>query len=123
MKQTLYSLRSKSALNARNRLTADCITAKSMARLPARSVTTMSDYNGWKNRQTWNVSMWINNDESMYRSAVKFMEDNPDPKNPYMAFIINQRLTEERTPDKIAYISSRLDYKALNAMMKEMVES
>jgi hypothetical protein len=49
------------------------------------------------------------------------MEDNPDPKNPYMAFIINQGLTEERTPDKIAYISSRLDYKALNAMMKELV--
>lgn len=83
----------------------------------------MSEYNGWKNRQTWNVALWIDNDESMYKAAVRFMQDNPDPKNPYMAFIINQGLTEERTPDKIAYISSRLDYKALNSMMKEMVES
>jgi hypothetical protein len=26
-------------------------------------------YNGWKNWQTWNVNLWLSNDESMYRAC------------------------------------------------------
>lgn len=28
----------------------------------------MADYNGWANWQTWNVALWLNNDESHYRA-------------------------------------------------------
>jgi hypothetical protein len=65
--------------------------------------------------------MWINNDQPLYRAAVKFMSVNPDPRNPYKAFIINQQLSDKVTPDDIEYMGDSLDYKALNRMMKELI--
>jgi hypothetical protein len=33
----------------------------------------MSKYNGHKNWNHWNVSLWINNDEALYNRAVFFV--------------------------------------------------
>lgn len=81
----------------------------------------MAEYNGWKNRQTWNVALWLDNTESIYKSAVKFMEKHPEAKHPYLRFVYEQGLKAERTGDNIAWAGSRLDYKALDKMMKELV--
>lgn len=78
-------------------------------------------YNGWANYDTWNVALWINNDEPLYRKAVAFMKDNPDNKNPYIAFILGHYMTAMVTPDAVEYMSDKLDYPALNDMMKELV--
>ncbi len=78
-------------------------------------------YNGWKNRQTWNVALWINNEEPLYRAAVEFMKNYKGGK-PYGAFIQHEGLAGSRTPDNIAWDGTRLDYKALNEMMKEFKE-
>lgn len=84
----------------------------------------MSDttYEGWANWDTWNVSLWINNDEPLYRAAVGFMEDNPDSKNPYIGFLLQNYMTHLITPDGADYMSDKLNYAELNDMMKGLVE-
>ena len=79
-------------------------------------------YNGWKNRQTWNVSLWINNDEGLYRLAVEYMTNVNKSRAAYKNFVKWAGLDHDRTPDNIAYISTRLDYSALNEMMRELVD-
>ena len=80
-------------------------------------------YNGWKNRQTWNVALWINNDEPLYRAAVDYMkESGHKSRAPYAGFIKHEGLDVSRTPDNIAWLGTRLDYRALNEMMQELVD-
>ena len=79
-------------------------------------------YNGWKNRSTWNVSLWINNDEALYRNACDFMRNFNKGKHPYSSYIRWCGLENEKTPDGIRYISNRLDYRELNNMMFELVD-
>jgi hypothetical protein len=78
-------------------------------------------YNGWKNHDTWNVSMWLNNDEPLYRKAVDFMKVNPDKDNPYIGFLLNNYMTHLVTPDAVDWMSDKLDFPALNDMMRELI--
>ena len=80
----------------------------------------MAKYNGWKNRATWNVSMHLNNDEPLYLSAVKFMQDYKGI-SPYRTFMRTSGLQGERTPDGILWVSRILDFESLNEMMKELI--
>jgi hypothetical protein len=33
----------------------------------------MADYNGWTNWETWNVALWIGNDEGLYNCQQEFI--------------------------------------------------
>lgn len=79
-------------------------------------------YNGWKNRSTWNVSLWINNEESLYRAAVAYKErrEEQGKQATYSGFIRANYMQEEKTPDNIKWISNLLDYPALNEMIREL---
>lgn len=78
----------------------------------------MSDYNGWKNHETWNVSLWINNDPAFYEESVEFMKDYKG-EEPYKDFCYDSGLSTQKTPDSVSWLSDLLDYKALDEMMRE----
>lgn len=79
----------------------------------------MENYNGWANRATWNVSLWINNDAVLYEQARGFMVDYKGI-SPYRAFVRAYGLATSRTPDGFKFISASLNYAELNDMMKEL---
>ena len=82
-----------------------------------------TEYNGWKNRQTWNVALWLMNDEYLYRKAVEYVAERKargGMARLYSGFIHTMGIERERTGDNIAWVSTRLDYPALNEMMLEL---
>ena len=69
-------------------------------------------YNGWKNYQTWNVSLWIGNDEGLYQLA-RGCEDYTDFQ------MLMRELGSTETPDGVAWNDSGLDIDALDEVITE----
>ena len=66
----------------------------------------MAEYNGHKNWQQWNVSLRINNDEWLYRTALYFISEHKDYGKDYAAERMLECLHNEgitKTPDGAKY--------------------
>jgi hypothetical protein len=72
-------------------------------------------YNGWTNYETWNVALWINNDEGLYNIALECDD--------YGAFRETMReLGSTETPDNVAWNDSGLDINELDEMIQELAK-
>lgn len=70
-------------------------------------------YNGWKNWETWNVALWIGNDEGLYNIARRCRD--------YAAFQQEMReLGSVENPDQVAWNDSCLDIAALDRMIRDL---
>ena len=88
--------------------------------------TTLTDttYNGWTNYETWNVALWIGNDESLYQDAVNYVRqcERLDETVDYtqLADVIAIKYGS-KTPDGVSWTDiSQLDTTELDEMLKEL---
>jgi hypothetical protein len=79
---------------------------------------TTNTYNGWRNRATWNVALWIGNDEALYHEALDYARKSSRPT--YRGFVAYAGLQDEKTPDGFQYISKHLAYGELSDMIREL---
>jgi hypothetical protein len=79
----------------------------------------MADYNGWANYETWNVALWIQNDEGLYMLAKEIAESKYS--RPYQGFVDNMKDCDiHATPDGVSFESRLLNTKELDAMIREL---
>ena len=67
-------------------------------------------YNGWKNYETWNVALWIQNNEGYYNIAREC--------DCYTQWLRN--VVDGSTPDGVNLFGKELDVKALDEMILEL---
>lgn len=82
----------------------------------------LQKYNGWKNYYTWNVMLYLNNDEGYY-STVKAFRDEVKSKRlraTWTQFLWFSGLTYSKTPDGVAFNNKNLCRRELiQAIMEE----
>ena len=69
-------------------------------------------YNGWKNWATWNVALWLGNDENLYRLARRFVHYK-DLANEL------EELGSFETPDGASWKDPDLDTYALDEWLTD----
>ena len=107
---------------------------------------TDTTYNGYKNRKTWNVALWLGNDEGLYLLAREFMQDRIDcslytaevngetcisehelwrvKMDAYREFaeMYLDEKGNERTPDGYKWLGKNLCYEELDEVMLGFVD-
>ena len=72
-------------------------------------------YNGWYNYETWNVALWMGNDEIMYRHA----RANRNLGYRGWAKRWQDEFGEFETPDGVAFMDRNIDADELDAMLED----
>jgi len=78
----------------------------------------MSEYNGWANRDTWNLALWVGNDPGLYAAACDYVEHWPLPT--WRGFVEALGLSGHVTGDGVAFDSAAADDDALTEMLLDL---
>jgi len=73
----------------------------------------MVTYNGHKNWNHWNVSLWINGEEGLYKLAIYCVEQTDTKGNAALRFL--RHVGENKTPDGAPY-----SFSSVRAAMRGM---
>jgi len=74
---------------------------------------TDTTYNGWTNWETWNVALWISNDEATYKVAQRY--DSYDHLIPRLEMMWGQM-----TPDGCRWMDAKINTDEMDEMLTEL---
>ena len=80
-------------------------------------------YNGWANKATWSVALWIGNDQFLYNTAkacVEYCEQNETPYDKFIRCMLN--CENDTNGDGIAWDDNTINRDEINDMMLELAE-
>lgn len=80
-------------------------------------------YNGWANYETWNVSLWLQNDEAMYRLTLQHINNSKRLGKPvsYDSLIPALELKfGQITPDGVRWMDGLIDTNEIDSMLSEL---
>lgn len=77
----------------------------------------MATYNGHKNYNHWNVSLWLNNDEGLYREAKRWIARNRSNRQKAAEDMLSSLnyMKVTHTPDGVRYTVT-----TIRAAMRDM---
>jgi len=86
---------------------------------------TDTQYNGWTNYETWNVALWINNDEFLYNTAkacVEFCDDNETPWDKFVRCMTDGQIGRHlvTTGDGVRWDDEAINEIEMIEMMQEL---
>ena len=76
---------------------------------------TDTTYNGWTNYETWNVALWLGNDEGLYHLAQQWAEHGYKSLSHQL-----EELYGAVTPDGVYWKHADLNINELNEMLAEL---
>jgi hypothetical protein len=83
-----------------------------------KTQTPVQTYNGWANYETWNVSLWMQNNQFFYNTAVACVEYREDDEMPYTKFIrCMDNCDENQTRDGVRWDDELVNHDEINEMM------
>ena len=80
-------------------------------------------YNGWQNRETWNLALWIQNDEDFYKFALHCTKVTEFiGTKPFTYFKDNVAMAgfEDKTGDGVLWHDTKINEDEINKMMEEL---
>lgn len=89
------------------------------------TMTATETYNGWANYETWNVALWIGNDEFLYNTAkacVTYCNDNETPWDKFVRCMTEGQIGRMlgQTADGVKWNDPKIDADAMVEMMTDL---
>lgn len=89
-----------------------------------------NDYNGWANYETWNVTLWIDNDEGMYGFVRDGLEELLDRNgNDWQSIpeveireLVRDAFGANKTPDGVSLMDPALNWNEISDMLLELAK-